>query len=404
MAFTPIQGSGFGSGAFKKATSWIPEWGASEAFGGKTASIGGDDSKGNLYDQIMYGFSFDAPSSSYNSTYKPPKNTSNDSGSVLGTNTSSGSGGSSSSSSGGSSSGGGGSNTIQGYSPDEYYDRLNGAYNETQSYLNKAENSARQDTQNQMRTTTDLFNAQIPTINNARDKAFNIIQDAQTKAEQGSNYAMNSARELGGQLTQRATNLFGSGALSGVGQAAQEIYGRELQRNTGNIRQNLINNIQTLNNQRKEVEMEAQSKIQNVQAQLQQSIANLQSQLSARLQDIDGMRGEIAGRKDELKLDLMREYRTRAQGLQNEARSFAQQVAIETGNASRYLDTLMGQYNEALNGASSNAMNTSRNVINDSLASSQNFSTGVNTGTYGDMSLTGVSGYAKPKEEEQLPL
>jgi Sec-independent protein translocase protein TatA len=266
--------------------------------------------------------------------------------------------------------------------------------------LSNAESRARGDFNNQVQSTTDLFNAQIPTINSARDKAFNVIGDAQRMAEQGSNTALNSARELGGQLTQRATNLFGSGALSGVGQAAQEIYGRETQRNTNNIRQNLVNNIQTLNNQRKEVEVEAQNKIQNVQAQLQQAITNLQSQLSARLQDIDNLRGEVASRRDELKLDLMREYRTEARALQNEARSFAQQIAIETGNASRYLDTLMGQYNEALRGAEGSAMNTSSNVIMDSLSNSQNFSDGINTGSYGDMSLAGISGYSRPREED----
>ena len=290
--------------------------------------------------------------------------------------------------------------TIMGYSPEEYYDRLKGAYSGTMEALSNAESRARGDFNNQVQSTTDLFNAQIPTINSARDKAFNVIGDAQRMAEQGSNSALNSARELGGQLTQRATNLFGSGALSGVGQAAQEIYGRETQRNTNNIRQNLVNNIQTLNNQRKEVEVEAQNKIQNVQAQLQQAITNLQSQLSARLQDIDNLRGEVASRRDELKLDLMREYRTEARALQNEARSFAQQIAIETGNASRYLDTLMGQYNEALRGAEGSAMNTSSNVIMDSLSNSQNFSDGINTGSYGDMSLAGISGYSRPREED----
>lgn len=325
------------------------------------------------------------------------------SGDVLGsfdkaTSTGGSSGGSSrGSSSSSSGSSGGSSNTIMGYAPDDYYDRLAGAYSGTFDALNKAEQSYRQDYDTQARNITDLYNAQVPQINAAKDNALNVIQDAQVNAEQGSNKALNSARELGGQLTQRANNLFGSGALSGVGQAAQEIYGRELQRNTGDIRQNLVNNIKQLENERVNVQKEADNKIQQVQVNLQQAIGNLQAQLNAALRDVNNMRGEVAGRRDEIALDLMREYRSRARQLQDEARGFAQQIAIETGNANRYLDQLMGQYNEALQGSSYNAMNTSRSVITDALNNSQDFSTSIGGGSNSGMGL--ITGYRRPEDE-----
>jgi len=389
--------------AFSMTGNWnlgkvnLPEFGLSEFFAGgnpqSTGSKSGVDYITQATTPTNVNYNRFAPLSD------PRKNSSNDYGSVKGASTSSSSG--TINTAVDNPGDNGSSKTIMGYSPSDYYDRLGGAYSETLGALNNTENRLRGDFNNQVKTTTDLFNSQIPQINQAKDKALNVIQDAQTASEQGSRKAVDQARNLGGQLTQRANNLFGSGALSGVGEAAQEIYGRELQRNIGSIHQNLINNITQLNNERKNVEVESNNKIQQVQVKLQQAISNLQSQLSARLSDVDSMRGEIASRRDEIKLDLMREYRTRARQLQDEARGFAQQIAVETGNATRYLDTLMGQYNEALQGASTNAFDSSRNVITDAFNRSGDYSSNIGSTSNSNPSMV-LSGYRKPIDEQSF--
>lgn len=296
----------------------------------------------------------------------------------------------------------GGTNLIDGYTPEDYANRLSGAFSETLGALDLAEQSYRNDYNTQAKATTDLYNSQVPLINTARDNAMNLIQQAQTAAEQGSNKALAGARELGGQLTQRANNMFGSGALSGVGQAAQEIFGRELQRNTGDIRQNLVNNIEKLNNERVNVQREADNKVQQVQVQLQQAISNLQAQLNSALRDVNNMRGEVAGNRDQIALDLMREYRARARQLQDEARSFAQQIAIETGQANTYLSQLMGQYNQALQGYGSNALNTSNTIITEAMRNSGRYSDTIGTSNDLPAMNMAISGFRNPEEEQSV--
>lgn len=204
--------------------------------------------------------------------------------------------------------------------------QVDSAYNESYNILGDIERGVRANEQNLYDTATKPYDAQRPLVDQQYQQNVATNRTQQETERFNEQNALASARRLFNELNQGVRQRFG-GANS-AGDFANEFYGREFARNTGNIQQTAGQNIKALTDQATQMKEKYDGMIQNLELQKQTALAQARDEFSRRIQEINNTRLGLAQNKAQLKLQALQELRTRAYQIQDQATQYMQQLGM----------------------------------------------------------------------------
>lgn len=218
------------------------------------------------------------------------------------------------------------------------------AYGEANNIYNSMYNDAVNGKQNYLDSFSKPYDAQRPLLDNARTGALNLNQSQVDQTYQQNESALAAARRLYNELSQGVQQRFGG--TNSAGEFANSFYGREFQRQQGNVQQTTGQNIKGLMEQQTSIENDYQTKLQSLEQQKQAALAQAQVEFQNRLDQINQARGQLAQNKAGLKLQALQELRQRAYQIQDQQTQYAQQLQAQAQAQSAQLKSAIGQYSQ----------------------------------------------------------
>lgn len=203
---------------------------------------------------------------------------------------------------------------------------INDAFNQGSNFLNEQEASLRGGLNDFINTFKAPFQAQIPLIQQALAQGQAGIENAKGVANQNAQNALDAARNLFNELSQRNQAAFGSGALSSTGQAAGELLGREGARQFGNIRQGATDAINSLVQKGIDLKSQADAQLQSLDIQMNQAVSEAQLAFREKLDEINSKRFELSQNKAAAKLAALQDFRNQVGAIKQQGMLFAQQL------------------------------------------------------------------------------
>jgi hypothetical protein len=207
-----------------------------------------------------------------------------------------------------------------GYDPgvvDAYYQEANGLLD--QHYNDLVANK-----QNYLNQYTQPFDALRPGIENAYQADQNTNQMQRGQNDYQTQNAIDAARRLYQEMTTRGRQMYGGS--NSAGDFAQAFYGRENQRQMGNIQNQSGQNLQSLDTAQRNSQGTYEANLKQLESQKAAALTQAQVDFQNRLDSINQMKEQFAGQKAQQKLDLLSQYRTRVQQMQDAADAYARQL------------------------------------------------------------------------------
>lgn len=215
-------------------------------------------------------------------------------------------------------------------------------YNENLDYLGSLENALRGNEQQYYDIAGSPYDAQVPLLQSARDAAMQRNQGLVQETNQMREDALSQARRLFNEMSIATRQQYGG--TSSTGEFAQALQGRELQRNQSGIQQTAQNNLAKLYQNATETESQYQSQLQSLEQQKQAAIAQARLSFQERLQDLKNKRMELGANKQNMELDLLREFYANRQAIEQQATQYAQQLQATAAQARLNLQSAVAQY------------------------------------------------------------
>lgn len=224
------------------------------------------------------------------------------------------------------------------------FGQVDSAYGEANSIYNSMYNDAVNGKQNYLDSLSKPYDAQRPLLDNARTGALNLNQSQVDQTYQQNESALAAARRLYNELSQGVQQRFGG--TNSAGEFANTFYGREFQRQQGNVQQTTGQNIKGLMEQQTSIENDYQAKLQSLEQQKQAALAQAQVEFQNRLDQINQARGQLAQNKAGLKLQALQELKQRSYQIQDDQRKYAQQLEAQAKAQASQIQSAIGQYSQ----------------------------------------------------------
>jgi hypothetical protein len=189
---------------------------------------------------------------------------------------------------------------------------------------------------------TRPYDAYLPLLEQARSEAetANVQQQGAERTREQS--ALGEARRLYSELQQGLRQQFG--ASTSAGEFAGGLQGRELQRSQARISGTASENLRALSQQSNDIRNRYYAERQGIEQQKAAAQAKANDEYNQRLLAINNARIQNAQYKAQLKADLLREHRERSMAIQDQARSFSQQLQSSVVQADLNLRNAIAAY------------------------------------------------------------
>ena len=232
---------------------------------------------------------------------------------------------------------------------DSYYGGSNDLLNQMEAQTKAGE----QDFYNQY---TNQYEAQKPLIQEAERQGYAVnasqVQDVNRQNES----ALASARRLYQELTQGAQQRFGG--TSSSGEFANQLFGREYQRNQGNIVDTTGKNLRDLSAKYTDIQKNAQAQLQQLEYQKQGALSQARNAFNDKLMAINNSRFALEQTKASQKIAALQSHRANIQ--QIEATALASKTSLDNAIAlqnNQLKNTLSGDRQTNLTLANSTGSN-----------------------------------------------
>lgn len=251
--------------------------------------------------------------------------------------------------------GGGGSSAPQGdmggnfmgsgMNEGDYMGQLNGLYDESLGLLNQQEQSTLAGKQDFLNQYTQPFDAQKPLLEQAYQAGVGANQNQQYQSQLSERSAIDDARRLYNELGQGVKQRFGGS--NSAGEFANAFYGREFQRQTGNIQNTAGQNMQTLLGKAQEIRQQYDAQLSSLEMQKNAALSQARDAFQQRLDAINNARLGIAQNKAQLKLQALQEFRANVMNVQAQAQALAQNLAVGVANQTGNIQNAIKTYQTA---------------------------------------------------------
>lgn len=207
---------------------------------------------------------------------------------------------------------------------DQYLKQVEDTFNKVMGYINENAGLLQQSrTTAEQQAEADLA-ANQALLGQQRSEATRSLQEQGITAEKKKEDALSQARRLYTDLSQASQRRFG--ALSGAGQAMNDVLGRQLQQNFGSIgsqaadvQREIAQGIQTVDEKFNTGMMQLQQSVQTAKAKIFSDFTNAMMQ-------INNMKGAAESEKGNAKLQALQWVRDQAAALNMQQVTFQQQL------------------------------------------------------------------------------
>lgn len=209
-----------------------------------------------------------------------------------------------------------------------YMKELDNLYGEGINILN-AQQKRLQEFQPQYQSQlAQTFESQIPELQRVAEAGKTKIGEQETDVQKQRESALSTARRQYSEGLQKGQQIFGGVGGSSTGQAFSDIASQELLRNTGQIMTASSQNLQSLQNARREIDMKIQSDLAKLDLDKKTSLLKAQDDFRQQLDAIDSKKYELKTQKANAQLQALKDFNTRRQTLEDFY--LKQQAEIET--------------------------------------------------------------------------
>lgn len=267
-----------------------------------------------------------------------------------------------------------------------YLNQVNQAFGQTDNLLNDI--AGRLNVNDYLTAASGQFDAQRPLLDQAQADLTTQNQNQQDSAKGQAANAMADARNLYQETSQGVRQRYGGS--NSAGEFANEIQGREFQRQQGNINDTLGQNLNQLQQQHTQIQTNYQAQLQGLESQKQSALGQARLQFEDALRQIDSARLQNSQAKSQAKLDALQQYNQNAMQLQNYAQQMQDQIHANTLQTVQQLQANILAY-RAQNG---------QPVDLNSIPGAQYSTVG---GQAGGAQSLGVQGYLNPTATQRRP-
>lgn len=214
-------------------------------------------------------------------------------------------------------------------------DQVNNVYGDAYNTLGQQEQQVRAGEQDLYTQFTSPYDAQRPLIDQAYSEGQTLNKQQQDTSGQQEQNALAAARRLYGELSQGVQQRFGGS--NSAGEFANAFFGREFQRNMGQVQQTAGQNMQKLMDQAKTIQDQHAAQLQQLETQKQGALAQARNVFNEKLSAINNARLGLDQNKAQLKLQALQELRANVQNVLAGAQQLEQQARAQVTQAQTQL-------------------------------------------------------------------
>lgn len=225
---------------------------------------------------------------------------------------------------------------------DQFVNETNRVYGELEGLVNQQEQSIRAGEQDLYTQATAPYDAQRPMLDQALAEGQQSVATAQQGVKKDEANAISEARRLYQELNQAGIQRFGGS--SSAGEFANQILGREFQRNVGKAFDTAGQNMQKLVEKGIQIKQQYDSQLQSLEQNKQGALAQARDVFRQRLDQINNSRMAISENKAQLKLQALQQLRSEALAISQQYEQFRQQVYLQSMAADQNLKQAISSY------------------------------------------------------------
>lgn len=204
---------------------------------------------------------------------------------------------------------------------------IDSAYGEAMGVYDGIYNNRVAQKDNYLNTATSPYDAQLPLLQTQRDSAIQNNQQQQGTQDMDQQNAIASARRLYNELGQGVKQRFGGS--NSAGEFAQQFYGREFQKQLGDVQNTHGKNIAVLQDKAAQIDAEHQANLRQISLQRDAAKAQAQIDFQNKLDEISQAKGQIAQAKADRKLQALQGYRQNLLQVEQQFTTFAMNMAAQ---------------------------------------------------------------------------
>lgn len=222
------------------------------------------------------------------------------------------------------------------------FDQINSAYGDVYNNLNNQESQLRGGEQNLYDSFTGQFDAQKPLLQSAYNSGVQMNTQQQEKENLGKENALTSARRMFQDVGQGVKQRFGGG--NSTSEFANAFYGREFQRNVGNVINSSGENMRKLLDKSTQIKSDYDAQLSSLEQQKQSALLQAKDVFSQRLAAINNARLGADQNKAQLKLEALQEMRNTIASVQQQALATQQQLQTSIAQAQSQMAAQVQSY------------------------------------------------------------
>lgn len=211
--------------------------------------------------------------------------------------------------------------------------QVDSVYGDAYSNLDRQEASVRAGEQDLYTQFSAPYDAQRPLLDQALKEGQTLNTQQQGASKQQEANALSAAKRLYQELSQGVQQRFGGG--NSASDFAKAFFGREFQKNMGNIQNVAGQNMQKLLDQATNIQNDYNSKIQQLNKEKEGALAQARNVFNEKLAAINSARFGLDQNKAQLKLQALQELRANVQNVLANAMELEQRVqsSLQQGQA-----------------------------------------------------------------------
>jgi hypothetical protein len=219
---------------------------------------------------------------------------------------------------------------------------IDSAYGEANNILGQQEQSIRAGEQDLYKQATSPFDAQRPMLDQALQEGQQGVATAQQGVKKDEANALSAARNLYQELNQAGIQRFGGS--SSAGEFANQLLGREFQKNVGKAYETSGQNMQKLVEKGIQIKQNYDTQLQSLETQKQGALSQARDVFRQRLDQINNTRLGLSENKAQLKLQALQQLRSEAMAISQQHEQFRQQLFLQSQAADQSLKQSISQY------------------------------------------------------------
>lgn len=224
---------------------------------------------------------------------------------------------------------------------------IDNLFNSSYDYLGQAESTLRNNFPSVLAEADATFNTNKGILDTNQQTATNTLNQQSTQASTRAQEALAANRRLYSDLNRGYQQRFGG--ASSAGQAASEIANVEQQRQTGDVYRGLQDTMQTINNQKTQIEGEYRNNILQLEQQKQLAVSNANRDFQNKLLEISKARADLGMSKAQANLQALQEYRNKVFQINYQNMQYQQTLNQQKEQANSSIQHYLTSMNQGLN-------------------------------------------------------